>query len=49
MACGRGGLKCELRFRFPPALLLNGGNLSRPGRRFEEVLYLFKRALLLAA
>jgi hypothetical protein len=49
MARGRGGLRCELRFRFPPALLLNGGDLSRPGRRFEEVLYLFKRALLLPA
>ena len=27
MACGRGGLRYELRFRFPSALLLNGGTL----------------------
>ena len=49
MACGRSGLRSEMRSRFPSALLLNGGNLSHPGRQFEEVLYLFKRALLLPA
>ena len=43
MVRGRGRLRYELRFRFPSALLLNGDKSCHPGRRFEDVLNLFKR------
>jgi len=45
----RGRLRYGLRIVFSSALLLNRSNLCRPGRLFEEVLDLFKRAFLLAA
>jgi hypothetical protein len=47
--CGtwKGGLGCGLGIKFSSTLLLNGSNLARPGRQFEEVLHLFKRDLLL--
>jgi len=44
---GRGGLECGLRIKFSSTLLLNGSKLPCPGRQFEEILDLFKRALLL--
>ena len=49
MACRRGRLRWGLRVKLASALLLYRSNLSRPGHRFEEVFYLFKRILLLAA
>ena len=49
MTHGRDGFGCDLRLKFSSAVLLNRSNLCRPGHRFEEVLYLFKRAFLLPA
>ena len=45
MIRGKGRLRCG--FKFAPAWLWYRSNLGRPGRRVEEDIYLFKRALLL--
>jgi hypothetical protein len=45
----KGWVEMWVEIQILPPLVLNWSNFCRPGGRFEEVLYLFKRALLFAA